>query len=147
MESASRFKSLVNTLQFKQSIVDECVFYRGETVLMIYVDDAILCGPSASDIQVILAQLSKIFDITDKGDIDDYLGVKVTCTDDMIVLTQPHLIQQILDDVGMKPNTKIKHKAAPSLTILHHDLDGEPFAEKWNYRSVLGKINFLEKTS
>jgi hypothetical protein len=47
----------------------------------------------------------------------------------------------------MKANTKTKDKAAPSLTILRRDLDGEPFDEDWNYRSVVGKLNFLEKST
>jgi hypothetical protein len=48
-------------------------------------------------------------------------------TADMITLTQPHLIRQILDNMGMKNNTKVKDKAAPLSTILHGDLHGEPF--------------------
>jgi hypothetical protein len=139
---------LVNTMKFKQSTVDECVFYRGSTILLVYVDDAILCGPSKSDIQEILDELGALFDITDEGEIDDYLGVKVSRPDaDTIVLTQPHLIQQILEDVGMKSNTKTRVKAAPSSTILRRDLDGEPFDEDWNYRSIVGKLNFLEKST
>jgi hypothetical protein len=47
----------------------------------------------------------------------------------------------------MKPNTKTKEKAAPSSTILRRDLNGKPFDEEWDYRSVLGKVNFLEKSS
>ena len=45
---------LVKTMHFKQSTVDECVFYRGSTILLVYVDDAILCGPSKLDINDIL---------------------------------------------------------------------------------------------
>jgi hypothetical protein len=47
----------------------------------------------------------------------------------------------------MRPNTKVKEKAAPSSTILRPDLNGEPFDEKWEYRSVVGKLNFLEKST
>jgi hypothetical protein len=32
---------------FKQSIVDNCVFYKGSTMLLVYVDDAIIWGPSS----------------------------------------------------------------------------------------------------
>ena len=135
-------------MKFKQSSVDECVFYRGSTVLLMYVDDGILCGPSASEIQAIINELGALFDITDEGEIDTYLGVKVTRpTHDTIELSQPHLIQQILDDLGMKPNTKTKDKAAPSSTILRRDLDGKPFDEAWDYRSVVGKLNYLEKST
>jgi hypothetical protein len=71
-------------------------------MLLVYVDDAILCGPSSKDIDDIIASLLKEgFDITDEGEIDDYLGVKVTWpTKDTIELRKPHLIQQILDEVG-----------------------------------------------
>jgi hypothetical protein len=139
---------LVNTMKFAQSKVDECVFYRGTTVLLMYVDDGILCGPSNSEIQEVIRELGELFNITDEGEIDTYLGVKITRpTKDTIELTQPHLIQQILDDMGMKANTKMKDKAAPSSTILRRDLDGEPFNETWDYRSIIGKLNFLEKST
>jgi hypothetical protein len=49
-----------------------------------------------------------------------------------------------MDDMGMKPNTKMKDKPAPSSTILRRGLDGAPFDEEWDYRSVIGKLNFLE---
>jgi hypothetical protein len=104
---------------FKQSIVDNCVFYKGSTILLVYVDDAIICGPSSKVIDEIIASLKEDYDITDEGEIDDYLGVNVSRpTEDTIKLRQPHLIQQILDEVGMLPQSKTKDKAAPSSTIL-----------------------------
>jgi hypothetical protein len=68
-------------------------------------------------------------------------------TEDTIELRQPHLIQQILDEVGMLPQSKTKDKAAPSSTILRRDLDGAPFREKWDYRRIIEKLNFLEKST
>ncbi len=133
---------------FIQSTVDECVFYKGKTILLVYVDDAILCGPSSKLIDDIITSLKEDFDVTDEGEIDDYLGVKVTRpTKDTIELKQPHLIQQILDEVGILPQSKLKDKAAPSSTILRRDLDGAPMKEKWDYRRILGKLIFLEKST
>jgi hypothetical protein len=133
---------------FFKSKVDECVFYKGKTILLVYVDDVILCGPNSKDIDNIIASLKEGFDVTDEGEIDDYLGVKVTPpTKDTIELRQPHLILQILDEVGMLPQSKTKDKAAPSSTILCRDLDGSPFQEKWDYRRIIGKLNFLEKST
>jgi hypothetical protein len=104
---------------FKQSIVDNCVFYKGSPMLLVYVDDAIICGPSSKVIDEIIASLKEDYDATDEGEIDDYLGVNVSSpTEDTIELRQPHLIQQILDEVGMLPQSKTKDKAAPSSTIL-----------------------------
>jgi hypothetical protein len=130
---------------FKQSIVDNCVFYKGSTMLLVYVNDAIICGPSSKVIDKIIASLKEDYDVTDEGYIDDYLGVNVSRpTEDTIELWQPHLIQQILDEVGMLPQSKTKDKAAPSSTILRRDLDGAPFREKWDCRRIIGNLNFLE---
>jgi hypothetical protein len=139
---------LINKLNFKQSTVDKCVLYRQKTILLLYVDDGILCGPSAKDIQTIITELGSLYDITDEGEIDAYLGVKVSRTsDETIELKQPHLTQQILDDMGLKSNSKTKEKAAPSSTILHRDLEGESFSESWDYRSIIEKLNFLKKST
>jgi hypothetical protein len=49
--------------------------------------------------------------------------------------------------MGMKPNTKTKGRAEPLSIILCRNLDGKPFDEKWDYRLVIGKLNFLEKST
>jgi hypothetical protein len=139
---------LVDKMKFQQSKVDECAFCCGTAILLVCVDDGLLCGPSAKEIQSILTELAEIFDVPDEGEIDAYLGVKMLRpTPDAISLAQSHLIQQILDDMGIKANTKTKDKVAPSSTILRCDLNGEPFDEDWDCRSTIGKLNFLEKST
>ena len=141
------FKGL-SDLGFEQSKTDECVFYRGCTTFMVYTDDGIFCGPDKADIDKCMSDLSSKFEITDEGDIDEYLGVKVTRLDDgRITLTQPHLIVSIIQDLGFKENTKGKDTPAPSTANLNRDASGEDHNEQWDYRSVIGKLNFLEKST
>ena len=64
-----------------------------------------------------------------------------------IELTQPHLIDSIINDLGFKANTKGKDTPAPSTASINRDLDGEGHDESWEYRSVIGKLNFLEKST
>ena len=65
---------LVNELKFTQSKVDECVFYRGQTIYMLYTDDSILAGPSEDEINQIIKDIKKTgLDVTDEGDIQDFL--------------------------------------------------------------------------
>ena len=45
---------------------------------MVYVDDGIFMGPEKQDIDTCIQDMKGIFDLTDKGDILDYLGIKVT---------------------------------------------------------------------
>ena len=141
------FRGLAD-IGFTQSDTDECVFYRNRTIFMVYTDDGILCGPDKNDIDACLTELSQRFEITDEGDIDEYLGVKITTlTTGQITLTQPHLIGSIISDMGFKDNTKEKTTPAPSTASLNRDIDGSPHDESWDYRSIIGKLNFLEKST
>ena len=69
-------KGLVS-IGFVQSKVDECVFYKGVTIFMVYVDDGIFLSPNKQDIQECIDKMGLIFKLTDKGEMSDYLGIKV----------------------------------------------------------------------
>jgi hypothetical protein len=113
-----------------------------------YVDDCIFAGPSASDIDAYILEMKSVFDLTDEGELSDYLGIKIQrLPDGRITLTQPHLIASIINDLKFVKNTKAKDIPALSSAILQRDLDGEEFDEHWDYRSVIGKLNFLEKST
>jgi hypothetical protein len=141
---------------FTQSKIDECVYYRNSTIFLCYVDDSVLIDPDAENINKVFAEFKALkYGVTDEGQIDDYLGVKIERrTDGTIKLSQPHLIDQILDDLNLlhsdetsKYQPKSQDTPANTTTILDRDVDGEPHDQKWSYRSVIGKLNFLEKSS
>ena len=133
---------------FVQSKVEDCLYYRNKTMFLVYVDNGILAGPDRREIQEIIKQLASCFNVTDEGDITDYLGVNVMhLPDGRIKLAQPHLIKQILKDVNFRDNTKGKSTPAASTKILDKDEQGENHNADWNYRSVIGKLLFLEKST
>jgi hypothetical protein len=135
-------------LGFTQSKIDECCYYRNGTIFLVYVDDGILAGPRKEEIDLIIRQLGEKFNLTDEGDITDYLGVNVDhLPDGRIKLSQPHLIDQIVEDVNFKKDTKPKSTPAAPTKILNKDEEGEPHSAEWDYRSVIGKLNFLEKST
>ena len=149
-------KGLTKGLGFVPSKIDECVFYRGSTVLFIYVDDGCILDPDEKKIDDVIQELKDLkYDITDEGDIDEYLGVKIERLEDgAIKLSQPHLIDQILKDLKLFPRENDPHPlkavSTPALSsvILGRDKGGETHDEsKWSYRSVIGKLNFLEKST
>ena len=74
---------------FKQSKADKCVFYKGNTIFVIYVDDGILIGPNEKEIESIIESLKSEYDMTDEGDLNEYLGIKMErLSDGSRVLTQ-----------------------------------------------------------
>ena len=136
-------------LNFQQSSIDPCVYYRGTTIFLCYVDDSIIISPNSKDIESLIKELQVNYNVTDKGEIDDYLGVKIHRQEnETYTLTQPHLIESILEDVQMNlPSTTTKPYPAATTVLLHKDPDGEEHDAPWNYRLVIGKLNFLEKST
>jgi hypothetical protein len=142
---------------FVQSKVDMCLYYRGKVAMLIYTDDGIFVGPTSADIDEAIRILQqpvgkdgiyRAFNLTDEGDLNDYLGVKVDhLPNGHIKLSQPHLIQQVIDDLGFNDRTSTKPTPAASTIKLHRDMHGNGFQEIWSYRSVIGKLNFIEKST
>ena len=66
--------------------------------------------------------------------------------EDKIELTQPQLIDQIINDMKMdQSNVKTKDTPAMSSKILHRNKHGQPFDKSFHYRSLIAKLNYLEK--
>ena len=113
-----------------------------------WLDDGIFIGPCSKEIDRIVLELQKTFNLTDEGDLSKYLSIKVThLPGEKISLTQPHLIDDVILDMKFSKSTKSKLLPACLTTILQRDLDGADFDEHWDYRSVIGKLNFLEKST
>ena len=138
---------LVNEVGFTKSKVDECVYYRGSTIYILYTDDSILAGPSKSEINQIISDIEKTgLNITREGNIQDFLGINIERKSDRIILSQPHLITQILKDLRMDDDS-VKIKDTPSMIskILTRGVDENEFDKSFHYRSIIGKLNYLEK--
>jgi hypothetical protein len=89
-------------MNFKQSSINECVYFRDNTIFLCYVDDTILINPSDENIDKVISEFEILeYDVSDEDQIDDYLGVKIQRQDNgSIKMTQPHLIDQILEDLS-----------------------------------------------
>ena len=120
-------------------------------ILLIYVDDCILVGitDAVIDKAVGVLRLSKQnFTIEDEWTVGVFLGVRINHHDNgTITLTQPQLIDSIIEDLNMKDNTKPRPIPACSSKLLHKDTNGESTEANFHYHSVIGKLNFLEKST
>ena len=99
---------------------------------MVYTVDGIFCGPDKDKINECMSELGQRFDIMDEGDIGEYLGVKVTRMENgTIELTQPHLIDGIINNLGFKETTKGKDTPAPSTASINRDINGKDHDKSW----------------
>ena len=141
----------LRTIGFEQSKVDECVFYRGSTIFIVYVDDGLIFDVSGKDLDGFVQELRDIkLDIEDQGDPSDYVGVNITKDDNgYLNFNQLALIDSIIDDVGLRQDKRTRTTPAKSSQLLHSYPDSQPFEEicDFNYRSAVGKINYLAQTT
>ncbi len=134
---------------FIKSKIDECVFYYKSCLVLIYVDDSIIMGPIKMQVQEIIKLISEKFKIQEEGNMCEFLGIEMQKKDDgSLLLRQPQLIDSILKDLRME-NENVAKRTTPLLKtrVLHKDAQGEPFDESFHYRSLIGKLNYLEKST
>ena len=60
-------------------------------------------------------------------------------------MTQPHFINQIVQKVGINSKMVVKCNLVAATKILQRTEGDIPFDQHFNYRKVVGKLNFLEK--
>jgi hypothetical protein len=119
-------------------------------VYVLYINDSILAGPNESELNQIIKDMEKAgLKLTVEGDISDFLGVQIERkSDGTIHMVQPHLIDQILEDLRLYgPVIATKNTPAKVGVTLQIHHDSQPFDGHFNYRSVIGKDNYLEKST
>eukprot|EP00957_Ditylum_brightwellii_P116614 8895490-Ditylum_brightwellii.AAC.1 len=77
-------------------------------------DDGIFTSTNQEEIDQAINDLrSANFDIEDKGNVEDYLGMTIEkLSDRRIRITQPQIIQSIINEVYIPPN--LKEKGVPA---------------------------------
>ena len=133
---------------FEQSNIDECLYYRGTTIFLVYVDDGIIIDSDRARIDTIFNEFkAHNFDVTDEGDLKDYLRVDISPQQDgSLHLSRSKLIEQILADLNFQSNTTSVPCPARIGEVLTKHADSHEHKADWHYRSIIGKLNFLEKS-
>ncbi|KAL7474417.1 hypothetical protein ACHAW6_000389, partial [Cyclotella cf. meneghiniana] len=68
----------LHDIGFKQSQIDECIFYRDDFIFIIYVDDGLFFGNCDDTLTFIIRQLKKAgLNIKDQSHPADYVGVNI----------------------------------------------------------------------
>ena len=118
---------------------------------LFYVDDLIAFCPDDKPIDDFIQSMQKeepqSYILEDQGDLKDYLGIEIIREDGMIHITQKHLIQKIIDLVNFK-DERVNPVDTPASGILFKhssDPDIDPKDAPFNYRSVIGSMNYWHK--
>ena len=94
---------------WKQSTIDECLFVKDGLLLILYVDDACIISHDKRKIQSEILSLKKDYDLTDEGELQDYIGTRFErSSDGSVTLTQPRMIERLMAIVGLRPLTNFE---------------------------------------
>jgi hypothetical protein len=133
---------------WEPSEMNGCLFTKKGIMLVVYVDDVILISPNKPQIQEEILSLQKDYDLTDDDALKDYLGTRFERHGDgSISLTQPKMIEQVLQVVGLNPTkarTKLHDSPASEHNLLENDPDAPDRLQKWNYRSAVGCLSYTQ---
>jgi hypothetical protein len=135
-------------INFKQSFIDNYVFYRNNVIFIVYVNDGIFLGPLDQQLRNIINELHnlKLFN-EDQGHPTNYVGLSIKILKNGVIeLTQQAFIDSIISDVALS-NSKVKAVPAKISKILHAQLDKPPFSLNFGYRLVISKLNYLAQTT
>ena len=134
----------LTAMGFAATESDPCIFTRGSDILILYVDDCVIVSRNKRDADNIFNDLAKRgFKLTDEGSLEEYLGISIKRNKDSFTISQPHLIDRIIASVpGMESARSAKSPAATG-SPLTKDEQGEKRKDDWNYRSVVGMLNYL----
>ena len=87
-----------------QSLIDECVFYHDDIILIVYIKNRMFFSNSNDTPTHIIQQMKdKGLNIEDQGHRADYVGVNIKkLRDGTYEFTQNALIDSIIDDINIR---------------------------------------------
>ncbi len=109
-----------------------------------YVDVCIFLGSNDLQLQEVIKKIQNLgLNIEHQGHPVDYVGVNIKkLKDGSYEFTQWALIDSIINDVGFK-DAEVKPVPAKVSLQLHAFKDKPSFNLNFNYRSAVGKLNYL----
>jgi hypothetical protein len=149
-------KTLVKELNYEACMKDCCLFKRvtgeGTVIICLYVDDSCITG-DAKAIETAIKELEVIYAIKRVGPIDEYVGCTVERKDGVILLSQPHLINKMIQNFKGKLLSKSgRMPTTPAGTgeAVQRPREDQVLlkpGEQTEYRSGTGMLLFLIKHS
>lgn len=140
-------RKVLNSGGFQNSEKDNCIFYKDNCILVVYVDDILIAGKGKKDLDFPLHCLSKRFTMTDLGDPQIFLGMTLNCQRDFIKLSAKDTIERIIKNLQIELPEKKSATPVPLAYKLFDEnsklLDPEKQTE---YRSMIGMLLYISNT-
>ncbi|XP_068328105.1 uncharacterized mitochondrial protein AtMg00810-like [Pyrus communis] len=136
-------------MRFIASVSDTSLFIKTDNndiiILLLYVDDIILTGSSVTKVQLVVQELSSVFDLKDLGKLIYFLGLQIQYKPNGdIFVNQSKYIKDLLHKAGMESCKPANTPCKPHNQMLM--TEGELIPDPSSYRSIVGSLQYLTLT-
>ncbi|ODM21132.1 hypothetical protein SI65_04185 [Aspergillus cristatus] len=140
-----KISDFLKKIGFKLITADPSVFMNGRgLIIAVYVDDIVIFGKDAKEIDVVKQRLKEFHPMTDSGLVKKLLGIRFTWGKDRsIQLDQESYARQILDEFGMADCKPASTPIGPSVKLEAPDSSLLGRAEHKLFRRLIGRLIFL----
>ncbi|KAE9588657.1 putative RNA-directed DNA polymerase [Lupinus albus] len=142
-----RFSSYLINYGFFCSLADPSLFILhsdvGSLILLLYVDDILLTGSTASLVTAFIQLLQSKFSMKDLGTLHHFLGIEILPTIDGLHLSQTHYAATILERAHM---IDCKPMSTPLEAKTKTGSNDTPLDDPSYYRGIVGALQYLTLT-
>lgn len=144
----NKFNEFAQEQQLRRSEYDPCLYIgsKQQTVvyLLIYVDDIILASNDPGKIMELKAKLTEMFDMSDIGEVTQFLGINIRQTQEGMYLNQKNYLLNLLEKFGMS-NCKACKTPMETTAIRNETKDDDDTSEAKNrpIRELVGCLMYV----
>ena len=148
-----QFHGVLVGLGFKQTHSDAGVYVchqqegDGPLIVILYVDDITILGASLEAVKCLKANLAKRYEMSDLGEIESYLGVRITRDrpNRCLQIDQAGYTRDIIDRFGMADANPNKTPLPAGADVLLVKYDGEASSsDVKHYQSLIGSLLYVQ---
>lgn len=149
-QSGRMWNSVLHTFlsgeNFKQSLCDNCVYVSNDngsiTIIIVWVDDIIICAPDLNSVNKVKYALSNRFKMRDLGILKWFLGIEFKLGMNCIEMNQSRYLDRVLTKFEM---SQCNPKSVPCDLSTGKFLDSESsdLVDSRLYREIVGSLIYL----
>jgi len=144
------YKAALLAEGYSMSAFDNCLFYRTTatetTYIIVYVDDTFIFSNSEANIETVITNIGKHYEVTLDRDATSFLGLNLTHnTDGTVTITQPKLLTKLFS--LYPPRKDSAHTPSHPYPPLPKETDPLPQpTDHFTYLRLLGILLYLTKS-
>ena len=141
-------KDFLIIIGFKNSLADASLFIlqTGSSFIyiLIYVDDIVITGSHAQELQKVTTKLAAKFSLKELGELSYFLGMEATRTEKGLHLTQTKYITDLLRRAKMDDAKPVATPMSSTQVLTLNS--GDLLSDRSEYRVIVGSLQYLGLT-